>query len=121
ISVASSAGATTPAYGIPVTFTATVANLDSSAIAAGVVEFFDGATDLGQGQAGGVVNGSPTWTFTTSTLAAGPHAIAAAFTPAAKGLIFDFQASDDKANRLSQPVAMASTTITGSTSGLIFG
>ncbi len=119
--VASSAGSASPVYGGSVTFTATVANRDATVTPVGSVEFFDGTVDLGPGTAGPAANGSPTWTLSTMTLAAGSHAIAAAFTPKATNGVLDFGASDDKAAPLAQAVAAASTTTTASASSGSYG
>jgi len=63
-----------PAFaGQPVTFTAKVANLATSYISPqGTVAFYDGATLL--------AGPSQNWSFTTSSLAPGPHTITAVFT-----------------------------------------
>lgn len=58
-----------PLFGVPVTFNATLAG---GASPSGTVTFMDGATTLGTGAISGT-----TATFTTSTLAAGPHSITA--------------------------------------------
>ena len=73
---------TTPIFGQSVTFTATVTDTtESGGTPTGSVEFFDGSTDLGPGTAlsgsGNVANS----TFTTASLAPGPHTIRAVYTP----------------------------------------
>ena len=63
------------AYGVPVTFTATVTS--SGGIPAGTVTFMDGATTLGSGTLSG---GTPnTAAFTTSSLGGGEHSITASY------------------------------------------
>ena len=61
----------TPVYGQPVTFTATVTDITpSGGTPTGSVEFYDGLTDLGPGSALSGSGGTATSTFTTSTLTA---------------------------------------------------
>ena len=73
-----SSSAATSTYGDAVTFTATVSA--ASGIPTGTVSFFDGATLLGTDS---VVDstgvGTATWSFTTTGLTAGVHAIHAVF------------------------------------------
>jgi hypothetical protein len=61
-------------YGQPVTFTATVTS-GSGITPTGSVNFNDGSTTLGSA----MLNSSGVGTFSTSTLAAGPHSIVAAY------------------------------------------
>ncbi len=77
IGLSASASATT--YGQPITFTATI-NVVSPGVGTptGNILFYDGATLLGTGTRS-VVGGGVQATFTTSTLAAGPHSITAAY------------------------------------------
>ena len=72
---------TTPIFGDSVTFTATVADTtQSGGTPTGSVEFFDGSTDLGPGTDLSGSGDTATSTFTTSTLAMGPHEIRAVYT-----------------------------------------
>ncbi len=61
--------------GSPLTFTATVSAQGTGTPLTGIIEFFDGATELGQRTA--IVNGSAT--YITSTLAIGTHPITAVY------------------------------------------
>lgn len=61
-------------YGTPVTFTATVTP-NGTVVATGVVNFLDGAAQIGTG----TLNAAGQATFTTSSLAVGSHAITAAY------------------------------------------
>ena len=70
-----SASATSISAGQSVTFTATIAPQSGTGTPAGTVNFLDGATTLGSG----TLNGSGVATFSTSSLAAGPHSITAAY------------------------------------------
>jgi hypothetical protein len=63
------------AYGQPVTFLATVSDLDTSAVVAGVVQFVEGTKVLGTVR----LNSSGQASFTTTTLARGTHTIRAIF------------------------------------------
>ena len=63
----------TVATGAPVTFTAAIGG--ASTIATGTVTFLDGGNTIGTG----TLNGSGRASFTTSTLAAGPHTITASY------------------------------------------
>ncbi|MDB5349085.1 MAG: cya 2, partial [Planctomycetota bacterium] len=99
-----------------VTFTATVANSDSTISAAGGVEFYDGGTDLGHGTLAGSSGNQTTWTITTSALSPGTHRISASYTPTPLANGADFVASNNQASPLSQAVLGGPTTTTGSVS-----
>src|SRR5262249_40591140 len=66
--------------GAPVTFTVTVTNTSSGVTPVGGVGFYDGGTYLGAGTPGSSGGNQAHWTFTTSMLSAGTHAITAVFT-----------------------------------------
>jgi hypothetical protein len=100
-------------YGAPVTFTATVSNMDSTQVPAGVVTITADGTTLGTAAPGSPSSGHAVWTFTTSALAVGSYTIAASFTPTSS-----FQASSSS---LSQSVTAAATATSLTYSGQIFG
>jgi hypothetical protein len=79
------ASASSPAYGQTVTFRATVTDTQTRAAPSGSVEFFDGSTDLGPGTLLSAGGNSAAWTWTTSSLAAGSHAIQAVFSSDSAG------------------------------------
>jgi MBG domain (YGX type)/Right handed beta helix region/PKD domain/Matrixin len=97
-----------------VTFTAIVANSDSTVSPLGSVEFFDGTTDLGHGTLGSSSGNQTTWTFTTSTLTPGSHGITAIYTPAPLAIGADFLASS--ALPYAEVIQGGPTTTTGSAS-----
>jgi hypothetical protein len=73
-SIAISSSSSNPVLNTSVTFTAVITGNEPST-PTGTVTFFDGNTQLGPG-----VLGIPgTWTYSTSTLALGPHAITATY------------------------------------------
>lgn len=76
---AATSSANPAAFGQPVTFTATVVGeAGANGTPTGSVNFFDGATQIGTG-AIATVNGQQQATFTTSSLAIGPHSISVAY------------------------------------------
>jgi uncharacterized protein YkwD len=68
--------------GQTLTLTATVAA--TLGTPTGMVEFFDGATDLGPGSTLAGSGGNATSVFTTSALGVGPHTLKAVYTPTGK-------------------------------------
>jgi MBG domain (YGX type)/Right handed beta helix region/Matrixin len=104
-----------------VTFTASVANTDSSNSPLGAAEFYDGSTDLGQGTLVGSSGNQTTWTFATSSLSPGSHNITASYTPTPLGNGADFLASSNQSAPFSEMILGGPTTTTGSISaGTIF-
>jgi hypothetical protein len=87
-------------YGTSVTFTATVTP-NGTIAATGVVNFLDGATQIGTG----TLNAAGQTTFTTSSLAVGPHTITAAY----KG---DTNYSGTTSLAITQTVTQAQTSTT---------
>jgi hypothetical protein len=69
------ASALNPTVGASVTFTATVTQNPGSGVPTGTVTFMDGATVLGTG----TLNGAGLATFSTATLALGPHTVTAVY------------------------------------------
>ena len=74
-STALMASALNPTVGASVTFTATVAQNPGSGVPTGTVTFMDGATVLGTG----TLSGAGVATFSTASLALGPHTVAAVY------------------------------------------
>jgi sugar lactone lactonase YvrE len=70
------ASTSSPAYGAPVTFTATVTPVSGTVAPTGTVTLMDGATALATGL---TLNGSGVASYSTSTLAAGMHSITAVY------------------------------------------
>jgi ELWxxDGT repeat protein len=105
-----------PTYGQPITFTATVSNTQSGVAPGGSVQFFDGATPLGTAISPSSVSGNTAaWTFST-TLPAGSHNIGAVFSSEASG---DFQGSSNTApltvNKANQTISF------GALAGMTYG
>jgi hypothetical protein len=100
-------------FGAPVTFTATVTNLDSSQIPGGSVTISANGTSIGTATAGTTSSGKAVWTLTTSALAAGPYTIAASFKPTASYLA--------SSATLAQTVTAAATTTSLTYSAGTFG
>jgi Bacterial Ig-like domain (group 3)/Right handed beta helix region len=100
-------------YGAPVTFSATVNNLDSAQVPAGSVTITANGSAIGTAAEGTTSSGQAIWTFTTSALAPGSYTIAATFAPTS-----NFQTSSSS---FSQPVTAAPTTTSLTATGLDFG
>ncbi len=103
-------------WGSPVTFTATVANLDSAIAPLGTVEFFDGAVDLGPGVLAAPTGNQSRWSLTTSTLAPGSHGVTAVYTPATLAGSSDFLTSNSQNAPFAELIRGGSTTTTGAAS-----
>jgi Ca2+-binding RTX toxin-like protein len=105
-----SSSANPSVYGQGVTFTATVsASSPGSGTPTGTVNFYDGNTLLGSGILS-VVNDSDQTSYSTSTLNAASHSIAATY-------VGDTNFSTSTSSALSQTVNQAATTTAGSVSG----
>ncbi len=105
-----SSSASTASLGASVTFTVVVTNNDSITTPLGSVVLTDGSTNLGTASPASSTANSATWTFTTSSLAAGVHQITAAYSQAPAASNPDFQSSNSPA--LSQTIGGGSSTTT---------